>query len=144
MSKFYYNTSPRHSTMLYYRRILGLLFLIGYETLFIYCLILSIHGIQQNQDAYNAFREARKNYHQNHDDATFYLEESNMDGYNEYLDYSIFVLISSIFVAWPWIIFTLHFCCKSKQTILPTTINEPLLSEAHDPPDPIEKQYAVV
>jgi hypothetical protein len=97
MSKFYYNTSPRHSTMLIYRRILGLLFLIGYEILFIYCLIWSIHGIQQNQDAYDAFREARKNYHQNHDDATFYLEESNMDGYNEYLDYSIMVLISSIF-----------------------------------------------
>jgi len=130
--------------MLTYRRLLGILFLIAYEALFIYCLIWSIHGIQQNQDAYDEFREARKSYQQNHDDTSFYLEEYNMDGYNEYLDYSLFVLISSIFVAWPWIIFTLHVCCQSKQEILPSTINEPLLPEAHDPPDPVQKQYVVV
>ena len=144
MSKFFYNTSPRHSTMLIYRRILGGIFLIAYETLFIYCLIWSIHGVQRNQYAYDAFREARKSYQENHDDASFYLEESYMDGYNEYLDYSIFVLISSIFVAWPWIIFIIFHCCQSKQTILPTTINEPLLPVEHNPPDPVDKQYAVV
>lgn len=149
MSKFFYNTPliyRRHSTMLSYRRILGVLFLIGYEALFIYCLVLSIHGIQRNQDAYDAFREARKSYQENHDDASFYLEELNMDGYNEYLDYSLFVLISFIFVAWPGIIFIIFHCCQSKQAILPTTtINEPLLPVDHEPPpDPVEKQYAVV
>ena len=132
MSKFYINTRP-HSTMLIFRQILGITFLIAYETLFIYCLFWSIQGLERNQDDYDTFKNAHKSYQQYHDDASFYLEESNMDGYNSYLDFCVYTLLSSIFLAWPWIILIVLFCCRSPppkaKEILPSDTNEPLFSK---------------
>ena len=100
---------------------LGITFLIAYEILFIWFLILCIQDMQQNQDAYEAYIKAHKSYQQNHDDTSFFIEEANISGYDNYQDFLFYALISAIFLAWPWIILlVLCYYRVGKQPQVPT------------------------
>jgi hypothetical protein len=120
------------------RQTFGITFLIAYEILFIWFLILCIQNMQQNHDAYEAYNKAHKSYQQNHDDTSFFIEEANISGYNNYQDFLFYALISAIFLAWPWIIL-LVLCCHRviKQPQFPA-LQEELLPKSQ------EKQYAEV
>lgn len=124
--------------MLIIRQIFGITFLIAYEILFIWFLISCIQEMQHNRDAYEAYNKAHKSYQQNHDDVSFFIEEANISGYDNYQDFLFYALISAIFISWPWIILLVLCCHHLKQPQVPANPQGYLLPKSQ------EKQYAEV
>jgi cytochrome bd-type quinol oxidase subunit 1 len=116
------------------RQIFGITFLIAYEILFIWFLILCIQDMQQNHDAYEAYKKAHKSYQQNHDDTSFFIEEANISGYDNYQDYLFYALISAIFLAWPWIILLVLLCYYrvGRQPQVPAKLQEDMLNNSQE------------
>jgi hypothetical protein len=88
--------------------------------------------MQHNHDAYEAYNKAHKSYQQNHDDTSFFIEEANISGYDNYQDFLFYTLISAIFLAWPWIILlVLCYYRVGKQPQVPA-IQEDILPKSQE------------
>jgi len=97
-----------------FKRIVGVIFLTAYEIFFLYFLIICVEGLRSNHQAYKDFR--------NSNEPSLYS-----DGYNDYLDFIMWVILDCIFLLWPWAIFLIT-CCnkeplvKEKEPLLGTIV----------------------